>query len=138
VDFVALHRTAHRLAHHETDASGVSGCAATWGREEQMEYDGTPAGAPAQSYGALEIVGPAEPVRRRKHGTVTGAAVSGPTGSGRESLTTFAAASGEDRAAGAGAHPKTESVLLVPATVVRLERPLAHWNDSGTCLETDV
>jgi hypothetical protein len=22
-------------------------------------------------------------------------------------------------------------VLLVPATVVRLERPLAHWNDSG-------
>jgi hypothetical protein len=26
-------------------------------------------------------------------------------------------------------------VLLVPATVVRLERPLAHWNDSGTCLE---
>jgi hypothetical protein len=22
-------------------------------------------------------------------------------------------------------------VLLVPTTVVRLERPLAHWNDSG-------
>jgi len=58
-----------------------------------------------------------------------------PTASGREALTALAATGCEDGAAGTGAHPKAEAVLLVPATVVRLERPLAHWNDSGTCLE---
>ena len=51
--------------------------------------------------------------------------------SGREALTTLVTAGGDDRAARTGTHPKTEAVLLVPATVVRLERPLAHWNDSG-------
>jgi hypothetical protein len=58
-----------------------------------------------------------------------------PDGSGRQALATLAAAGGEDGAARTGAHPKAEAVLLVPTTVVRLERPLAHWNDSGTCLE---
>lgn len=52
-------------------------------------------------------------------------------GSGRQALATLATTRGEDRTARAGAHPKTEAVLLVPTTVVRLERPLAHWNDSG-------
>ncbi len=56
----------------------------------------------------------------------------------RETLTTLAAARGENRTPGAGAHPKAEAVLPVPATVIRLERPLAHWNDSGTCLDNDV
>jgi hypothetical protein len=51
--------------------------------------------------------------------------------SGREALTTLATAGGDDRATRTGTHPKTEAVLLVPTTVVRLERPLAHWNDSG-------
>src|SRR5215218_3164820 len=51
--------------------------------------------------------------------------------SGREALATLATAGGDDGATRTGAHPKTEAVLLVPATVVRLERPLAHWNDSG-------
>lgn len=51
--------------------------------------------------------------------------------SGREALATLATAGGDDRATRTGAHPKTEAVLLVPTTVVRLERPLAHWNDSG-------
>jgi hypothetical protein len=58
-----------------------------------------------------------------------------PDGSGRQALATLAATGGEDGAARTGAHPKAEAVLLVPTTVVRLERPLAHWNDSGTCLE---
>jgi hypothetical protein len=50
-----------------------------------------------------------------------------PDGSGRQALATLAATGGEDGAARAGAHPKAEAVLLVPTTVVRLERPLAHW-----------
>jgi hypothetical protein len=51
--------------------------------------------------------------------------------SGREALATLRTTRCEDGAARTGAHPKTEAVLLVPTTVVRLERPLAHWNDSG-------
>ena len=93
-------------------------------------------GTPAPAHGAPEVVGPTEPVRRREHGAVTGSVMSGADRSGREALTTLATTRGEDRPPGAGAHPKAEAVLLVPATVVRLERPLAHWNDSGTCLET--
>jgi hypothetical protein len=58
-----------------------------------------------------------------------------PDGSGRQALATLTATGGEDGAARTGAHPKAEAMLLVPTTVVRLERPLAHWNDSGTCLE---
>jgi hypothetical protein len=58
-----------------------------------------------------------------------------PDGSGRQALATLTATGGEDGTARTGAHPKAEAVLLVPTTVVRLERPLAHWNDSGTCLE---
>jgi hypothetical protein len=57
--------------------------------------------------------------------------VASSTASGREALATLGTTRCEDGAARAGAHPKTEAVLLVPATVVRLERPLAHWNDSG-------
>ena len=53
------------------------------------------------------------------------------TASGREALATLRTTRCEDGATGTGAHPKTEAVLLVPTTVVRLERPLAHWNDSG-------
>src|SRR5690242_5913363 len=44
--------------------------------------------------------------------------------SGREALTTLATAGGDDRATRTGTHSKTEAVLLVPTTVVRLERPL--------------
>src|SRR6266540_3616483 len=125
------HVTAHRLVHHEADARRRVRLLGT----QQMKDDSTTAGAPAQSDGAPVVVGPAEPVRRGEHGVVTVVSRSGPSASGREALTTLAATSGEDRAARAGPHPKAEAVLLVPATVVRLERPLAHWNDSGTCLD---
>src|SRR4051812_10887483 len=46
--------------------------------------------------------------------------------SGGELLATLAPTAGEDRAAGAGAHPQPEAVGLGPAAVVRLERALAH------------
>ena len=46
--------------------------------------------------------------------------------SGGELLATLAAATGEDRPARAGAHTQPEAVGLGPATVVRLERALAH------------
>ena len=43
-----------------------------------------------------------------------------------EALAALAAARGEDRPAGAGAHAQAEAVRLVTATVVRLVRTLAH------------
>jgi hypothetical protein len=57
--------------------------------------------------------------------------VASSTASGREALATLRTTGCEDGATRTGAHPKTEAVLLVPTQVVRLERPLAHWNDSG-------
>jgi len=46
--------------------------------------------------------------------------------SGSEAVATLATAGRQDGAAGAGAHPQTEAVGLVPTTVVRLERALAQ------------
>src|SRR5919112_1088048 len=46
--------------------------------------------------------------------------------SGGEVLATLAPTTGEDRPARAGPHPQPEAVGLGPATVVRLERALAH------------
>src|SRR4051812_50225151 len=46
--------------------------------------------------------------------------------SGGEVLATLAPTAGEDRPARAGTHPQPEAVGLGPATVVRLERALAH------------
>src|SRR6195952_6185127 len=46
--------------------------------------------------------------------------------SGGELLATLAPTTGEDRPARAGPHPQPEAVDLGPATVVRLERALAH------------
>jgi hypothetical protein len=47
-------------------------------------------------------------------------------GSGGELGATLAAAIPEDRAARAGAHTKTETMLLGTTTVIRLESTLAH------------
>ena len=96
-----------------------------------MDHHRTPSRTPTGADGATEVVGPAEPVRRGQHGVVTVTSGCRPGGSRRQALTTLGATGGEDRATRTGTHPKTEAVLLVPATVVRLERPLAHWNDSG-------
>src|ERR687893_1869059 len=46
--------------------------------------------------------------------------------SGGEVLATLAPTTGEDRPARAGPHPQPETVGLGPASVVRLERALAH------------
>src|SRR3954470_11570303 len=46
--------------------------------------------------------------------------------SGGELVATLATAGGEDAAPGPGAQPEPEAVGLGPATVVRLERALAH------------
>ncbi len=46
--------------------------------------------------------------------------------SGSEAVATLATAGRQDGAAGAGAHPQTEAVGLVPTAVVRLERALAQ------------
>ena len=46
--------------------------------------------------------------------------------SGSEAVATLATTGRQDGAAGAGAHPQTEAVGLVPTAVVRLERALAQ------------
>src|SRR3954447_23804525 len=46
--------------------------------------------------------------------------------SGGELLATLAPTAGDDRPAGAGAHPQPEAVRLGPTAVVRLEGALAH------------
>jgi len=53
-------------------------------------------------------------------------------GSGGELGAALAAARGEDRAAGTGAHPQAEAVGLRAAPVVRLEGPLAHEGSPTT------
>jgi hypothetical protein len=128
---VPQNRVSHRFAHHESDASRLGIGRLCAGGTEQMDHHRAPTSAPTGSDGATEVVGPAEPIRRGQHGVVTVTSGCRPGGSRRQALTTLAAAGGEDRATRTGTHPKTEAVLLVPATVVRLERPLAHWNDSG-------
>src|ERR671927_410444 len=59
--------------------------------------------------------------------------------SGGELLAALATTTGEDRAAGTGAHPQPEAVGLGPTTVVRLERALAHEDPlRGQRLRTTV
>ncbi len=55
---------------------------------------------------------------------------SAPARSGSEARATLASTVREDRAAGARAHPQPKAVRLVPATVVWLERALAHEGGS--------
>ncbi|PRZ42686.1 hypothetical protein CLV47_10430 [Antricoccus suffuscus] len=45
----------------------------------------------------------------------------------RDAAATLATPRGKNRATGAGAHAKTETVRLSATTVIGLERPLAHW-----------
>ena len=81
-----------------------------------MNHQGRPSRANPGPYGSAELLRTTEAVRcgqhRRRSGGELGAAL--------------AAASGQDRAAGAGAHTKTEAVGLRAAAVVRLEGALAH------------
>jgi hypothetical protein len=60
-------------------------------------------------------------------------------GSGRETLAPLGATALENRAAGAGRHPRTESVPALPASNVRLEsafhevREEGVWDAAGPC-----
>jgi len=50
----------------------------------------------------------------------------------RQFGTALAAAGSQDGTAGAGAHAKTEAVLLGTTAVIRLKSPLAHGGNSKT------
>lgn len=52
--------------------------------------------------------------------------------SGRNGSATLGTAVRQDGAAGAGAHTKTEAVLLGTTAVIRLKSPLAHCGNSKT------
>ena len=117
---VADHGVAHRLADDEPDpgpaAPSPGRPRARWTTSVRL-----PARRPTRTV-VPEGRAVGETVIRRQHDAGLGGGPRlrprgscGPCGDGRK-----------DRAAGAGAHPQTEAVHLVTATVVRLERTLAH------------
>ena len=61
VDAVPQNCIAHRLVHHESDASGLGLRA---GPEQLVDHHGTPTGPPSGPDSEAEVVGPTEPVRR--------------------------------------------------------------------------
>ncbi len=86
--------------------------------------------ARATRYGARapEVIGSPEPMRQRGARVAPEADVRGSSatpGSGSEPVAALAAAGGQDRATGAGAHAQAEAVRLVAPAVVRLECALA-------------
>jgi hypothetical protein len=58
--------------------------------------------------------------------------------SGGQTVATLTTARRQDGAAGAGTHPQTETVRLVTAAVVRLERTLAHGLSPVSGVERDI
>ncbi len=72
MDPVPQNRVAHRLVHHESDASGLDhGVVRQVVPEQQMDHHGAPTRPPSGADGAAEVVGPAQPVRRGQHEVVT-------------------------------------------------------------------
>jgi hypothetical protein len=98
-------------------------------RGEEVDDERVAAHAPATPRDATQVVTAGEAVRRREHGrggTLTKEGRSSRASSHCQALAALAAARGQDRASGAGAHAQPESVHLVTTAVVRLVRTLAH------------
>jgi hypothetical protein len=77
-----------------------------------------------------EFVRPPHPKSLRQHGM--------PDRLRRQFLATLTAAGGDDRPAGAGAHPQAEAVRFGTPTVVRLEGPLAHGKAPSMSVVAEV
>jgi hypothetical protein len=105
-----------------------------------VEHQGSRAGPATLAHGLGEETARGEPVRPSQHQDPEpgGRRVTARAGSDREAVATLAATRCQDGATGTGAHAQAETVGLVTATVVRLERTLAHgialrcrgWNES--------
>jgi hypothetical protein len=118
---IALDRAADRSRHDEAEARRVARIAFEPVIHGQWRCD-----AATSTHDGAEVLGPDHPVRPGQHGADYRA------GLGAEFGAPLAATSREDGAAGAGAHPKAETVDLCPPTIVRLEGALAHGDISKT------
>jgi hypothetical protein len=108
---IAGNGIADRFGDDEPKASGVS---AFTGRDIEQGVRGSYSNTPAHD--SLEVGSLRNPIRSGEHGR----RLRGEFGA------TLAAASSKNRATGAGAHAKTETVHLGATTVVWLEGSLAH------------
>lgn len=113
LDPVAVNRSTNGFAHDETDGRRSAG---SWNAvsEQHMGDEGRLCALGATTDRVPEVLPGAHALSAREHD------------SGRQLGAALAAAIGEDRAAGTGAHAKAEAVLLGATTVVRLESTLAH------------
>ena len=92
-----------------------------------VDHQPAAAGAHAEPYGSEEVLTPQHSVHRRKH--LLGRLDS-------ETCAALAAARGENRSTGAGAHALAKAVHLSAVAVVRLEGPLTHGCTPGRMIGT--
>jgi len=119
-DQVSVDRRADRLAHHKTDGLLAPG---SW-KHMRDESRLRPLRPTADRF--LEVLTVAHTKFAREHE------------SGRQLGATLAATIPQDRAAGTGAHAKTEAVLFGATTVVRLKSTLAHNSSLNTGQSHDL
>ena len=122
LDPVPGHGGADRPGHDEADPArrfiARSTCRFVDIWIHQVDDHEAATGTTPSPYRLLEVSGGAQAMSGRQHRVATA--------SDREALAALATPTGQDRAAGAGAHPQAESVHLVAPAVVRLVRTLAH------------
>jgi hypothetical protein len=115
------HGAPHRPAHHEADQRGLCLVAAT---NQQVAGQQRAPRAASTAYRELELSAAAHPGFCGKHARPPPSGGAG--GSNADPGPALPAPGGEDRAARPGAHPQPEPMRLGAASVVRLERALAH------------
>jgi hypothetical protein len=113
--------SAHRLADDETNDRRVS--PKIWA---VMDHNRTTTRTGTRPDNGRELASASHSVCLRQHDAEVLSAISTEIDSGRELFAALTAASGEDAAAGAGAHTQPEAVLLGATAVVRLVGALAH------------
>jgi hypothetical protein len=113
---ISGNRVSDSLGDHEAHLSGTGK-----GVFQQVRHQQRPARASPASYDEGEVSAPRQAVGGAQHENPQARA-----GSRSQAVAALAATSGQDGAAGAGAHPQSESMGLVPTTVVRLVSTLAH------------
>jgi hypothetical protein len=123
---VANHRRSDRTADNKAYLRRAAGLHLT-GREQQCPRDHRATSPAPSAKRALELLRASHPGLLRQH---RGCRSRYLAVSDSELVAALAAAGGQDCAAGPAAHPLAEAVDLVPPTVVRLERALAHWSSS--------
>lgn len=115
---VAFHRIADGLAHDQTPAR-AGGAFDDSGVRKSVDDHGRPTLTHPRTHDGPKLGRPMQPIPGRKHDAARRRRLS------RQLGTALTATTGDNAAAGASAHAKTETVRLGTATVIRLESPLA-------------